>query len=414
MKQVGRTDYSTFGQKLLELIDTVTVLTGTKIVVSDISRFLRTERLFGQRSYEMGSHTCEYCRSMIEGPGGRVACVEHHFGSPKRIFNQNSYLRPMWVRCYAGLDEYVVPMTYNGRLVALMYIGQCRLNDEFPADCDMLINTDRTRQKELYMKLPLVDKTRIEQAAMLFEYAMNAVLLEYVPKNELDMFFLHKENSIVEQVMSIFGRNFEQGMTVKEISESLHVDAALLRRKFKQELGISLPDFLREQRYGLAKRLVREGKQSLESIALNCGFKDVSAFMHWFKRGTEKTVSEFKAEAGASEGAERGFDYVRAARQSMESNWRKGVTATTIAEEMGVTPDYLTRLFKAETGCTVYGYLQKVRMEHAKEALALTDAPIAQVAADNGFPTPSAFAATFSREMGMTPLEYRRSRKGET
>mgnify|MGYP000090226425 CR=1 FL=1 len=113
--------------------------------------------------------------------------------------------------------------------------------------------------------------------------------------------------------------------------------------------------------------------------------------------GTEKTVSEFKADAGASEGAERGFDYARAARQRIESNWRKGVTASTIAKELGVTPDHLTRLFKAETGCTVYGYLQSVRMEHAKEALALTDTPVAQIAADNGFPTPSAFAATFSR-----------------
>lgn len=414
MKQVGRTDYSMFGQKLLELIDTVKVLTGTKIVVFDSSRFLRLERLFGQRTNEMCTHTCEYCRSMIEGPGGRVACVEHHFGSPKRMFNQNSYLRPMWVRCYAGLDEYVVPMTYNGRPVALMYIGQCRLNDEFPAESDLPINTDRTRQKELYMKLPLVDKTRIEQAAMLFEYAMNAVLLEYVPKNELDMFFLHKENSIAEQVMSTFSMNFDQGVTVKEISESLHVDATLLRRKFKQEFGISLPVFLRERRYGLAKRLVREDKQSLESIALNCGFKDVSAFMHWFKHGTEKTVSEFKADTGQREDAKHGFDYVRAARQSMESNWRKGVTASTVAEEMSVTPDHLTRLFKAEMGCTVYGYLQKVRMEHAKEALALTDTPVAQIAADNGFPTPSAFAATFSREMGMTPLEYRKNRKSET
>lgn len=411
VKQVGRTDYPMFGQKLLELIDTAAALTGAKIVVYDNSGFLRLERLFGRCGYEMCTHTCEYCRSMIEGPGGRVACVENHFGSPKRMFDQNSYLRPVWVRCYAGLDEYVVPMTYNGRLVALMYIGQFRLNDEIPAESDLPISTDRTRQKELYMKLPLVDKTRIEQTAMLFEYAMNAVLLEYVPKNELDMFFLHKDSSIVEQVMSIFDKNFDQGVTVKEISESLHVDATLLRRKFKQELGISLPDFLRERRYGLAKRLVREGKQSLESIALNCGFKDVSAFMHWFKHGTEKTVSEFKADAGASEGAERGFDYARAARQRIESNWRKGVTASTIAKELGVTLDHLTRLFKAETGCTVYGYLQSVRMEHAKEALALTDTPVAQIAADNGFPTPSAFAATFSREMGMTPLEYRRSRK---
>jgi AraC-like DNA-binding protein len=49
------------------------------------------------------------------------------------------------------------------------------------------------------------------------------------------------------------------------------------------------------------------------------------------------------------------------------------------------TPQYISRIFKQETGVTVREYLQKVRMEKCCELLAGSDMPISEIAQAAGY-----------------------------
>jgi hypothetical protein len=65
----------------------------------------------------------------------------------------------------------------------------------------------------------------------------------------------------------------------------------------------------------------------------------------------------------------------------------------------------LERLFKAETGLTIGQYRERARLLAALPRLAGGE-PVARVAVDVGYSTPSAFGAMFKRVLGTSPTRY--------
>jgi AraC-like DNA-binding protein len=54
--------------------------------------------------------------------------------------------------------------------------------------------------------------------------------------------------------------------------------------------------------------------------------------------------------------------------------------------------------------------MRRLRLEHAKNALATSERAIADIALEAGFYDQSHFTAAFRRQFGMTPAEYRTRR----
>ncbi len=72
------------------------------------------------------------------------------------------------------------------------------------------------------------------------------------------------------------------------------------------------------------------------------------------------------------------------------------------------TPQYISRKFKQETGCTVSEYLQRVRMEKCCELLAGCDKPVSEIAQAVGYNDLKFFHGLFKRMLKMSPREYRK------
>ncbi|MFL5383712.1 MAG: helix-turn-helix domain-containing protein [Longimicrobiaceae bacterium] len=85
-----------------------------------------------------------------------------------------------------------------------------------------------------------------------------------------------------------------------------------------------------------------------------------------------------------------------------------GVTLASLAREAGYAPVYVARAFRRHFGCSVGEYLRRRRVEIARDALALSDAPLAAIALDAGFFDQSHFSRVFRRHLGLTPAAYRR------
>ncbi len=82
-----------------------------------------------------------------------------------------------------------------------------------------------------------------------------------------------------------------------------------------------------------------------------------------------------------------------------------------IADHVGLSPNYMRTLYKDHTGMTVSHFLNELRFRRAAQLLADTDTTIGQIAAMVGFPEGSYFYSAFKNSMGMTPAEYRKSRR---
>ncbi len=79
-----------------------------------------------------------------------------------------------------------------------------------------------------------------------------------------------------------------------------------------------------------------------------------------------------------------------------------------LARAVAIDPDHLGRVFRRHYGVSISTYLRELRLDRAAASLVLTDVPVAQIAADEGFADQSHFTQAFRRHVGVTPARYRR------
>jgi len=78
-----------------------------------------------------------------------------------------------------------------------------------------------------------------------------------------------------------------------------------------------------------------------------------------------------------------------------------------IADTIGVSKDYLGRIFQQELGLSPWEYLIRYRVLRAKELLRTTSYSVAEVATRVGFDTATYFSHIFRREVGCSPRAFR-------
>jgi AraC-like DNA-binding protein len=98
---------------------------------------------------------------------------------------------------------------------------------------------------------------------------------------------------------------------------------------------------------------------------------------------------------------------VTAARRILDQRVADPPTTEALAAEVGCTPEHLTRLFRANLGYTVRGWVTRRRLERARQLLVGTTLPIGVVALRLGFADTPHFARTFRRHTGVSPGEFR-------
>lgn len=93
------------------------------------------------------------------------------------------------------------------------------------------------------------------------------------------------------------------------------------------------------------------------------------------------------------------------ANSFIEKFYSSSISLNNIAKEIGVSPSYLSRLYRQETGMTVVDYLTRVRVDAAKRHIA-GGAPLKEVAFVCGFSSYNYFFKVFKDYEGLTPKEY--------
>lgn len=84
------------------------------------------------------------------------------------------------------------------------------------------------------------------------------------------------------------------------------------------------------------------------------------------------------------------------------------ITVELLAEHVKLHPNYLSGLFKKETGQTISRYIMARRMEAAKNMLLDSDISCAEIASTLSFSSQSYFTRQFRTTYGFTPEEYRK------
>lgn len=97
----------------------------------------------------------------------------------------------------------------------------------------------------------------------------------------------------------------------------------------------------------------------------------------------------------------------------IETHFKEELTRESLASEVFMNPDYLSKLFKKNTGSSLMDYVTKVRIERAKELLERTVLTISEIAIETGYSNTAYFTKMFKKYTnGVTPREYRKGLGG--
>lgn len=94
----------------------------------------------------------------------------------------------------------------------------------------------------------------------------------------------------------------------------------------------------------------------------------------------------------------------------IHQNIQRNITRKDLAEEVYLNPEYLSRLFKKEKGCTLSEFILHEKMSVAKSLLESTNFSISIIASKVGYSNFSHFAQCFKKELGISPSEFRQKK----
>ena len=98
---------------------------------------------------------------------------------------------------------------------------------------------------------------------------------------------------------------------------------------------------------------------------------------------------------------------IRQVKMSIENRYQEDLSLQILADEVFLTPTYLSYLFKKNMGVSLIKYLTTVRINQAKELLKNTNMKIADIAKQTGYQNDSYFSIAFKNNVGMSPGAFR-------
>lgn len=93
----------------------------------------------------------------------------------------------------------------------------------------------------------------------------------------------------------------------------------------------------------------------------------------------------------------------------VEKHLDNALTLGKIAEELNYSKFYIARVFKEDTGLTLYQYIRSRRLNESARKLIETEQSILEIAFCAGYNSQQAFTQAFHQEYECTPQEYRRT-----
>jgi signal transduction histidine kinase/DNA-binding LacI/PurR family transcriptional regulator/AraC-like DNA-binding protein len=98
---------------------------------------------------------------------------------------------------------------------------------------------------------------------------------------------------------------------------------------------------------------------------------------------------------------------VKQALVYMQQNYAHTLSRAEIAAAVGVSEDYLSRIFNKELGLSPWEYLNRYRVLQARLLLTASKDSITRIASLVGFDDPAYFSRVFQKIVGCSPREYR-------
>ncbi|MCZ8518947.1 MULTISPECIES: AraC family transcriptional regulator [Paenibacillus] len=131
---------------------------------------------------------------------------------------------------------------------------------------------------------------------------------------------------------------------------------------------------------------------------------DIHRFREWLVQSIAECYGHMEKRSD-----ERAMESIEAVKAHIGSHLSEDLSLDALAAKVFLSPKYLSRMFKEETGIGYTEYVTQKRMEHALELMQNHSMTIEQISGAVGYGTPAYFIKKFKELHGCTPKNYVRS-----
>ena len=102
-------------------------------------------------------------------------------------------------------------------------------------------------------------------------------------------------NDKLNDIFSLINDNIYTKLSLDEICEKTHVSKYHLCRVFKENMGVTITEYIKRKRISLACQLLRDTNLKITQIAEKCGFSDSSFFTKIFAKEQGIIPTQYRA-----------------------------------------------------------------------------------------------------------------------
>ena len=208
-----------------------------------------------------------------------------------------------------------------------------------------------------------------------------------IPPQWNDVLYSHDPMKLVEAVRAFLVEQAENGLLTEKKMRVFQQDILQLLFLYMEHKDLSA-----HQLYDNSE-IYKLYKVAILSIDGMC----------WWIQSCIQYIND--AVSGANH--ESGGKTIAEIKNYIRSHLSEKITMEQIASHVHLSPDYVGKYFKRDTGETVQSYLIRKRMEKARDLLQNTDRTISDICFETGYGNPSYFISVFRQYNGITPQQYR-------
>ncbi|RSD29559.1 response regulator [Mesobacillus subterraneus] len=105
-------------------------------------------------------------------------------------------------------------------------------------------------------------------------------------------------------------------------------------------------------------------------------------------------------------------DTIYRIKQYIMENSQQNISLETLSNKVGLSPIYISKMFKEKLGINYIDFLTECRIEKAKKMLAEPEKSIKEITIEVGYHEPNYFSKVFKKMCNVTPREYRKTLLG--
>lgn len=105
-------------------------------------------------------------------------------------------------------------------------------------------------------------------------------------------------NASIHSAKHFILKHIQENICIDDIAEEVHLNAQYLMRLFKKEMGVSILEYITDERIKLAKEILLKTDYPINQVADSVGYANYSYFTKIFKRATGVSPKKYRQVQG--------------------------------------------------------------------------------------------------------------------